>query len=137
MQPQYVKEQSRHQTVSGAEVAFREHASRIEAKKVVDMGGIGQLPLDGARSEAPSVLAVSGVSVGADLEPNTYYRLISTTGVYFNLSVESGTAVAATAADTYLPADQSVVIYTDDKWRRIDLVQAVGAGSAQLQRVLM
>ena len=137
-QPPYIKEQTRYEIASGDVIAWREHAKRSEAKKTVEMG-IAQLPFDTAetRSEAPLVVVVSGASAGTDLDPKEYYRFISTTGLYFNLSNVPGTAVAATTADTYLPPNVALVIFTDEKWRRIDMIQATAGGSAQLQRVLM
>ena len=116
----------------GSEMCIRDSAN---AKRVIP--GAMALPVDelNGRSEAPQVAAI-GASAGVDLESNNYYSIISPVAFYFALSNDPNSAVTVTSADTYWPANQQLIVYTGDSWRRIDML-GVAAGSAQVQRLLM
>jgi hypothetical protein len=128
-----VKEFPREQSVSGAEINWREHDFLSESKKVID----GAVPFakEAGKTVAPLVVAIGGASAGIDLAPNTTYRMLSSTDLHFVLSEGPG-AETATTADIYLPANQPLVIRTGSQWRRIDAIQATAAGTLQLVKLV-
>lgn len=125
------REYSRKELISANDaIDFREHTANSRAKRVIEVAPC--FPKVAGRNKAPVTKTVAGAD-GFDLELNKAYRLVSSIAIHFLLADVTG--VVPTTSDIYLPANQPVIIRSDENWKRLEVIPNAGSGLVQITEV--
>lgn len=124
------KELGKNDILTSEQIFRNEHAASSGSRKVINGPMVFATDSGGLTTLAPVAATLVASSQEMLMEPSKAYRLIGTVDFHFRLS--KGTS-AALVTDIYQPANEALIIKSENKWDRVSVIKATTSADGVVQ----